>query len=953
MNYPMSKELHAPFWLEIRSEYLDANLEKVLSYLSREVKNRDSDPFFEETERLLDIRVRELIDRFSGSPLWGLDTIEKADLLLMLRLTGAWILIREPMVDISAREVYLFFIQTLSLLVPDTYLEDLTDLAVRSLASKSVVRVGFSWSDLKNIQVEVLAHKVIESAMIDSEYCPETWYQGHGSVRINEGFVEVRETNREDARFIKTTSSLMILDEKVSVQTVVSDRIQQKDEDSLEVMNTFTNSIIRTISKVTPSIVGQTNRYEVGDIMPVRYKGKDSFGNLLVETVDGDHDPISGRIPYRSNVFRNIYTAETVSHYLQFGDIFDAEYKGGERNTFDIQKPFLDALLDTIKSGTSIVAVLKGVNDRGLMTWWTYDGYPAYVEATDDEDLYSPGDYAKLLITGKGSNGYVYATIEDPSNESFDENESKRYCVDGILYPEDFEPASSPLAFTLGERAVSGMMRLLFRYQRTQERASERFKVLCLCRILAAMTDDSLSGEYLSFVCGYLRNLVLFSEGKIDKIRTIAVPDALAGIPDIIRRCDIIKILQEYGGDSDSETLKDVIAKCDDPVLKQLSKLVLSSNRIDDVYPAIKTIIRREIARFLAVKTEDNTDLEETVGPDLGVENSRTEFKTSFLFAPAGAAEQDQEKTIFRSLCSFLNTQEGGTLYLGVNDSGGINGLAEDLEALPRKTNNRYKGIDGYVRYITDRAREYFDLDVRIHFHIDTAYSSKVVAIRIDPYEHGVVEFEGIPYVRNNSESVKMSQTLRRQIEAKRVRMSKDKPSENIVALSEAIREERKVILHGYASSNSDAIGEYTVEPFAFVGNYSYVWAYDTDNRMNKVFRISRVGNVEITSEQWSGKAYHRKGEMDIFHFTGKDAVPMSLEMDVLARNLLTEEFPDSIADIKYIGDGRYLLTTKVFSMLGIGRFYCGLSGHISIINAPGLAEYAKEYYMKAMKGLV
>ena len=43
---------------------------------------------------------------------------------------------------------------------------------------------------------------------------------------------------------------------------------------------------------------------------------------------------------------------------------------------------------------------------------------------------------------------------------------------------------------------------------------------------------------------------------------------------------------------------------------------------------------------------------------------------------------------------------------------------------------------------------------------------------------------------------------------------------------------------------------------------------------------------------------------------------------------------------------------TDIFNILGVGRFYCGLIGHIEIVDAQGLEEYARDYFEKALKGL-
>ncbi|MBQ9470411.1 MAG: putative DNA binding domain-containing protein, partial [Bacteroidales bacterium] len=681
-----------------------------------------------------------------------------------------------------------------------------------------------------------------------------------------------------------------------------------------------------------------------------------------VETVDATHHQIAGQIRYASNVFppssvpnhTRAYKASHVGQYLPEGCIFDAELVGSNRYGFEfsLEKPFLDALLRAIVVNKEVLAVLQKVNQRGLMTWWTADGYPAYVESEGCSQQFDVGQTAQLYILGReDNNGYVYARVVGPSDGAVDEDESRRFCVEHLLYGDDFAPDTPAQWATIDTRLVQGLSRLLLRYQRSLVQASERFRVLCVCRILAAMTTDTVAADYIAVACDYLRNLMLFSSGHIDKIKPLE-PDAnLAAEPGIARRMGIVRILQDYGLDADSEHLSTIIHTSRDPLLVQLAKLVQSCNRIDDVYPTIKTVIKREITKFLAVETEDSTDFEEAVGPNLGMESSRVEFKTSFFFAPPDAYEQNQEKNIFRSLCSFLNAPEGGTLYLGVNDSGGINGLHSELEALGKRAPG-YSGIDGYIRYITDRARSYFDLDVRLCLHIEPAYDNRVVAIHVEPYEHGVVEFEGTPYIRNNIESVKMSQTLRRQIEAKRIEARRGKPSKNIVALTEAIREERQVILHGCSELGYSQLEPLTAEPFAFTDNRDFVWAYNVAEARNMVLRIQHIGNVQITSDRWAHKAQHQSEPMDIFHCTGANPIKMRLELDIVARNILIEEYPEATSELEDLGNNRYMLSTSVFDLQGVGRFYCGLADHIRIAHAPGLAEFAKEHFQRGLKVL-
>ena len=217
-----------PFWLEIKTEYIDANLDKVLDYLSIESREPGTDPFWEETEKLLGKRVRELVGSLAAQPLSAEESKDKEQNLSNLRLLGAWLLIQDRLATAEARQAYFFFLKTLSALVPETLTEELTELAAQCLVKREITALGFSWSDIKTVQAEVVAHKLLRSAAFGSDSCPDTWYQGKGSVRIHEGFIELHETNRDDALFAKTASSLMLLDQTISVQTPAGDRISRR-----------------------------------------------------------------------------------------------------------------------------------------------------------------------------------------------------------------------------------------------------------------------------------------------------------------------------------------------------------------------------------------------------------------------------------------------------------------------------------------------------------------------------------------------------------------------------------------------------------------------------------------------------------------------------------------------------------------------------------------------------
>ena len=90
-------------------------------------------------------------------------------------------------------------------------------------------------------------------------------------------------------------------------------------------------------------------------------------------------------------------------------------------------------------------------------------------------------------------------------------------------------------------------------------------------------------------------------------------------------------------------------------------------------------------------------------------ESTTVEFKTSLFIQPGATLPgEDQIRTIIRTIGSFMNAQ-GGTLYLGVNDSGvasdSITGEMRYLNSFPPYTSFSYPtNKDGYKRFILDWA---------------------------------------------------------------------------------------------------------------------------------------------------------------------------------------------------------------------------------------------------------
>ena len=180
----------------------------------------------------------------------------------------------------------------------------------------------------------------------------------------------------------------------------------------------------------------------------------------------------------------------------------------------------------------------------------------------------------------------------------------------------------------------------------------------------------------------------------------------------------------------------------------------------------------------------------------------------------------------------------------------------------------------------------------------------------------------------------------------------KGKNASNVNRVLEAIEGRRQVLLCDYSSSHTGEVSTRCVEPFGFTTNYVQIWCYEPASGMNKLFKTSRIGSVELLDKAWEHEAEHNEGYIDIFRMTGYEQRRVKLELGMLAHNLILEEYPLAERDITPLGGGRWLLDTCVCNYLGISRFVMGLLDDISIVDSPEYSDYVKRRMAQLSEGL-
>lgn len=159
-----------------------------------------------------------------------------------------------------------------------------------------------------------------------------------------------------------------------------------------------------------------------------------------------------------------------------------------------------------------------------------------------------------------------------------------------------------------------------------------------------------------------------------------------------------------------------------------------------------------------------------------GIEDLVTEYKTSIVYPPASNMMPDMDKqmhNILLVIASFLNT-DGGTLYIGVNDSGAGTGIGEDL-----RYPYFYGDKDKYQRTIIDAVSLTWGNQAATYIQTQFDATNKdkdVLIVTVKPYKNGV-ELDGTCPVRVGS--TKRRLTVKEFAEFKLDRQNRTAVSEN------------------------------------------------------------------------------------------------------------------------------------------------------------------------------
>lgn len=279
-------------------------------------------------------------------------------------------------------------------------------------------------------------------------------------------------------------------------------------------------------------------------------------------------------------------------------------------------------------------------------------------------------------------------------------------------------------------------------------------------------------------------------------------------------------------------------------------------------------------------------------------------------------------------------------MLLTSNNRYTIEDLSEKLDSSPRTI---YRYIDTFREsgFLISKNGPYFRLDKKSRYFKDISQ---------------LVHFtEEEAYILNSAiESLDPTNAIKQNLKAKLASVYdfkmlaecvvKGENARNVNSIIEAIELKKQIVLHSYTSAHSKNVSDRVVEPLSFTTNYIQVWAYEISSGKNKLFKLSRIGSVEVLEKDWEHEASHKEGLMDIFRINSFEEIPIRLKLGLRAASLLVEEYPMGEKYLSPASDdpGHFILQTNICGYEGVGRFVLGLLDDIEILEGEGLKEFLK-----------
>ncbi|MDE5796482.1 MAG: ATP-binding protein, partial [Muribaculaceae bacterium] len=280
-------------------------------------------------------------------------------------------------------------------------------------------------------------------------------------------------------------------------------------------------------------------------------------------------------------------------------------------------------------------------------------------------------------------------------------SEYNAYYESGIESISDDDDENEPQDSMLDVETVRELIRLIDRVATLEESKVRMFNYLAFCRLLGRLIGDESVADYYKRRMSFLDRLKTFLDSGYIDVQTLRLDeDGYMDYPRLQKEILQLKVLSYFNYPDRNDELWKLSTTSDK--VSRLAKLALLSNLSLEFKftQEIREQINSEVSRLLSIPLQ----LPSVV--TFGEESQTIEFKSSYI-CPADSLRPDPDRQrdhILQRICGFLNSESGGTLYIGVNNYGVASGLDEDM------------------KYFHSRDR----FDLRVRNDIRTAFGTRV-----------------------------------------------------------------------------------------------------------------------------------------------------------------------------------------------------------------------------------
>ncbi len=432
-------------------------------------------------------------------------------------------------------------------------------------------------------------------------------------------------------------------------------------------------------------------------------------------------------------------------------------------------------IFNTVRKEDLTECVISMVGDKNY-TCVSEEGYALQFSKSEVEKELCKDEIVEVEITNKWRNGNVRGrfvrVVEDA--EPIPLKDAFTYLMDsyteGKVYQEKDDKSNQTKEEHLSLNDFLEFIHIVDYKAMIESELPSTYNYTAFCRILSLMIGDDILCDYFEMRMVLIKKLYeLGLNGSIDidelNRQKREADDIVRKFPELNDMVTQFFIVGLLGKPWEEGKLWMLARENDNETIQRLACLVLSYNLLNELnVDEQREQIRNRISELLHIEVKI------PMAEYIGVENEVTEFKTSLVYPADNNMRYDIEKQmneILKVTCGFLN-HKGGTLYIGVNDSGYVSGLENDFRFFS-------KGLSNYdLAKAKDEMRNRFNQganqlgalatnSITLEFSNDNKY----LKIVIKPSQN-LVKFENKVYVRRDTSTFLLDQKEWKELEASR-----------------------------------------------------------------------------------------------------------------------------------------------------------------------------------------